>query len=234
MSSSAHDKLHVILDIDETLVHYVSDKYIWHTWHLISESEQLKYDAINLSHGLLIKRPGLDHFLRNLMTHPRIVVHIWTWSGAEYAAEIVATLGIRAGGVVFSRRDSDASAAKYWNTKDLRYFYERVPGTSPTNTILIDDLQLNTLNYTNRHNSITVAPFAIWGRDPLRAGPYHDLSRDNVLRTLTAILRKIVKIVGRHGAQNLLSKSNVHELHLDDYMKTFRWDDMPVHALTVD
>ena len=196
-------KLNVILDIDETLVHFIGNRYKAHSWDTLSEKEKEKYEVIETSNGLFLKRPHLDKFFDFLFEHCN--VGLWTWSEMDYAKPFAAKFILkdhpeRKLAFIYVDENAEASADLHGNSKDLNYLWYGVNGEkeslkcfSECNTILIDDLPGNSANSSNLRNSITIEPFAPFGEVKNRSDPYKDCSNDDGLLEAIRILKKVMK-----------------------------------------
>jgi hypothetical protein len=233
-------EMNIVLDIDETLIHFLP-KPAAAAWDSLSAAEKKKYETVKMKDGLAIKRPGLNEFLDflgNLVEAGDARVFIWTWSSATYAKEVVSRIVEPRVQVtaILSSEDSATAAAIYGNTKDLRYLYEMSEGSaSPANTVLVDDMHVNTLNVINRRNTVTVPAFALWGRSPERNGPYEAMSEDRALGRVAAIVRRLVAAGPAPREMPALSFKRISTLGLARYMSSFHWGPLrtPVHAIAV-
>lgn len=106
-----------------------------------------------------------------------------------------------------------------------------LPNFHECNTILIDDLPSNSVNGSNKLNSITIKPFAPFGENKERKDKYHDVSNDRTLLEVLKILKKAQKIADKSYksyeetedekelAKSVFSEENVEEYGLSKYMK---------------
>jgi hypothetical protein len=223
MANVCEKKLHVILDIDETLVYFIKKCFLPHSWdkHLkeveekaiegeeaAREAETKKYDIHHdKKNGLLFIRPHIRCFLKWLFTNCH--VYLWTWSDEEYARDmselLIGLVNEKYPGTykferLFAEEVAEAAGCIEGNSKDLNYLWYdlKVPGMHEYNTILIDDLPNNTINSSNIGNSITVNPFALFGEVKKRTDPYTDVSGDKTLLDVIEILKKTKEIVEKN------------------------------------
>jgi len=86
------ERVNVLLDIDETLVYYISGKVRAHSWDKLTPAEQAKYNFSTRSptDGVLILRPHVREFLSYLFRY--FSVSLWTLSEREYAEDIAGVL----------------------------------------------------------------------------------------------------------------------------------------------
>lgn len=231
--SSGQGKLNVILDIDETFVHFLNYD---------SKGEIPKensYNFHNVSSGTFVLRPKLREFLTFLFENCR-TVSLWTWSEEEYAESIAdfieKYIGKRPHYVLHSDH-AELSGEMHGNSKDLNMLwygaseFEPLEGFHECNTILIDDLPSNSVNSSNMKNSITIAPFALFGEVKNRSDPYLRLVDDSCLDQVMDILRKIMDKFdkGCDGAsngtwKNVFSAENIARYGLGEYVKDVRLD----------
>lgn len=188
-------KLNIILDIDETLVYFIHNRYRKHSWDALPDNEKGKYEIQETKNGLFVIRPHLREFLDFLFAN--CTVSLWTWSDEDYAESIATRfLGYpeRPVALLLSEVQADESSWKHGNNKDLNWIWYdlKKPCFAECNTILIDDLPTNSVNSSNRKNSITVAPFALFGEIKDRTDPYTDVSDDRCLLDIIDILKTVL------------------------------------------
>jgi hypothetical protein len=191
--------MNVILDIDETFVQYVGSE----DWAAVPESEKIKYETGGQNkHGLFVLRPHFDEFFDFLFKNAK-TVNLWTWSDEEYAEGVAKLIqshnpAWKVANVWYDD-DVDASIALNRHNKDLNYIWYTKNKFQPCDTILIDDLPENTQNPSNIKNGIQLFPFDPLGhklsgkdrmRDKIRTGKYTDLSKDETLLKVVAVLKK--------------------------------------------
>lgn len=249
-------RMNVLLDIDETLVYFISGKVRGHSWDRLSPSEQAKYEyqTKGPTSGVLILRPHVRKFLAYLFRYFR--VSLWTMSEREYAEDIAAALL-----KLFKRRgphqrfanifsaddddDHDVSAKKlHGNNKDLNWLWykyaKEYPCYAECNTILVDDLPANALNASNRHNAVKISPFALFGEVKARTDPYEDVSRDDVLLRLVEILKKVRRQQSDCYNRDedrwywVFREKNVRAMGLSDHYKPQEWKGETFRTITVD
>lgn len=110
----------------------------------------------------------------------------------------------------------NAASKIHGNAKDLNYLWYTQDKTGKyiqnphfknlheCNTILVDDHPKNTINPSNRKNTIKVEAFATFGEVKDRSDPYKDMSNDNMLLKCLDIFEK---------AQNILNRPDIDEYH---------------------
>lgn len=192
----ANCRLTVILDIDETLVHYIANRHKPHSWDTLPETEKAKYKVVDSGTGIFIVRPHLDEFFKFLSEN--CDVGLWTWSDKGYAQGMrKLILGDYKLKFVLHDDHAEESSEAHGNSKDLNYLWygaEPMPCLAECNTILIDDLPANSVNTSNLRNSITIEPFAPFGEVKNRSDPYKDSSEDKALLEVIEILKKILGV----------------------------------------
>jgi len=254
-SGAPCERLNVLLDIDETLVYYISGKVRAHSWDKLAPAEQAKYNfsAKSPTSGVLILRPHVREFLSYLFQYCN--VSLWTMSEREYAEDIAGVLlklfkkrtPNQTFQHLFSSDDDDehdvAAADLNGCNKDLNWLWytyaKKYPCFSECNTILIDDLPANAVNKSNRQNAIKIAPFALFGEVKARTDPYEDVSEDDVLPQLIAILKKV-----RAAQKNcyndpdrreysVFSDRSVKQMGLEQYYLPQEWKREKFNSVTV-
>jgi hypothetical protein len=223
-------RLTVILDIDETLVHYFANRHKSHSWDLLPESEKAKYRVEDAGSGIFIVRPHLDEFFDFLAAN--CDVGLWTWSDKGYATGMKETI-LPSRKLKFILHDDHAeeSAEAHGNSKDLNYLWygkPPMPCVAECNTILIDDLPANAANTSNIKNSITIEPFAPGGEVKERSDPYKDSSGDTALLEVIEILKKILGVAktcytnDEERWANIFSKDNVARAGLEGSLRNIK------------
>jgi len=184
------DKFHVILDLDETLVHHLDRKQ----WDTIPESERKKYRYYDEgTSGIYIIRPFAYELLEYLFK--TCVVSIWTWASAPYALTVAKLLtGDRPEKfeTIWSADDANFAKQMHGKSKDLNYIWYILdkPDYQQCNTILVDNLVENTRNHSNFQNSILVPDFDPF--DVVLNGIYKDFSKDRALLSVLEIIKDVV------------------------------------------
>lgn len=191
--------MNVILDIDETFVQYVGNE----DWKPLPEEEKKKYTiSPGGPNGLFILRPHFDEFFTYLFENAE-TVNLWTWSDKEYADGVANLIQQKNPKWkvthIWVDDDVEASIGKYGHNKDLNYVWYDKKVFKPCNTILIDDLPENTTNPSNKRNGMQIPPFHPLGEklgkkdrktDKIRTGKYTDLSNDETLLGVLAVLKE--------------------------------------------
>ncbi len=214
-------QLAILLDIDETLVHFIPNERRAATWDTLSEEERTKYDTWenqDMIPGIFLIRPHLEKFLGNLFSTYH--VGIWTRASASYAQIVLthviwpAIHAILDYGVsvsykcILSADHADEAQGRAGFGKDLIWFWDSPYKPSmydPNNTILIDDNPLNVympqfvvseealidIPHPNMGNAMAIHPFCPFGYG--QNGEYTDQSTD---RELLGVIEALAIIQG--------------------------------------
>jgi hypothetical protein len=214
-------RLAILLDIDETLVHFIPNERRATTWDALTEEERAKYDTWEnqeIIPGIFLIRPHLEKFLGNLFSTYH--VGIWTRASASYAQIVLTHViwpAIRAildYGVpvsykcILSADHADKAQGRAGFGKDLVWFWNspyRPSMYCPINTILIDDNPLNVympqyvvgeealidVPHPNMGNAMIIHPFCPFGYG--QNDEYIDQSTD---RELLGVIEALAAIQG--------------------------------------
>ena len=148
-------RLNVILDIDETFVHYIKKV----NWPAVPEDYRSKYEMFD---DKFVLRPHMDTFM-NFLFDNCATVNLWTWSDMEYAEGVAKYLAKRNPrwkiANIWADEDAATAGDLHGSDKDLNYIWYEKKMFKPCDTILIDDLPKNTINDSNYKNSINIPPF---------------------------------------------------------------------------
>lgn len=230
-------KLNVILDIDETFLCFVGKEKLedlrW-SYSTNKENERTGYEMKVGKHGAFVMRPHFRKFFEWLFENCNVA--LWTWSDIDYAndvADLVTNGNRNKFAFIFADTQAEASSDEHGNSKDLNYvWYQKEKYCfAECNTVLIDDLPGNSVNSSNKHNSITIAPFYPTKKD------MHD---DKSLLEVLAILKKLSKHVKDcyenedKRYENILSPKNIASLGLSNHVKdVIRKNNKTVRAVAV-
>ena len=192
----ADKKLHIILDIDETLLHHVKPRSVWDE---LSKDIKSKYRTADAgTDAIFILRPYLKEFLSFLFKNKRIDVSIWTWSDAEYAMNVANMLTDDKPELfanIWSSDHAELAGDLHGKGKDLNFLWygsaaegiDGIPGFMPCNTILVDDLDDNVNHPSNNKNSIQVPAFAP-SQVPYNGSNVDDSAFLNVIDVIKSVL----------------------------------------------
>lgn len=188
------DSLHIVLDLDETLICFVEST----VWDGLTDNEQKSYDSKKIMNGVCVFRPHLKIFLDTIFTLTPDVF-IWTRGTHDYAISVLKAIRQKTGHTfkyLFSREQCNDAFGLNGYDKDLEYLWNRDGfGFTKRNTILIDDLKTNTQNPNNRKNSIQIMPFLI--------SPLINLSDDNTLLLVLNILYSVKNMYSKDSNKSI-------------------------------
>lgn len=210
--------LNVVLDIDETLLCYVDNESLEALkFSSATKNKPFGYEYRAGKKGSFVLRPHVKTFLKWLFEHCNVC--LWTWSDIDYARDVADYLTDghpEKFTLIYADEEAEASGDEHGNSKDLNYLWytKGISCFSECNTILIDDLPSNSINSSNKYNSITIEPF-----NPTKK----NMTKDKSLRTILTILRKISKQSKNcltREPYNVLSPANIKQLGLEMYVRT--------------
>lgn len=198
--------MNIILDIDETFIQFVGKD----DWLSLAKEERDKYKVSDPTpdnpkyNGLFIFRPHLQEFFTYLFDNAKSV-NLWTLSDRDYAKHVASIIQSmnpkwKMSNIWCDEDNEKAEVYDSGNTKDLEYLWDYVGVFKRCDTILIDDLRGNTINSSNKRNSIQLKAFDVLGhklskeqgRTPtkIRNGKYTDLSNDDTLLKVIDVLKR--------------------------------------------
>ena len=150
------NKICLVLDIDETLLHYQPKEYLpdvfEYEYGILEDDDRLVY------------RPGLKEFIDYVnSTNGRIILGIWTYGTKNYADIIVEKIqnkynnGEKLFQFVYSREDMNPGMLD----KELEFIIEKHPELeiNKQNTFLVDNRPANIHHRKNINNGIIVESF---------------------------------------------------------------------------
>jgi len=149
------DKICIVFDIDETLLHYGPDHYLPH---------KFEYEENLFENDKLVIRPGLKKFIDFVKSNgERIILGIWTYGTKEYAEKVVERIERRYnhGEKLFQFIYSREHMSPGMLDKELDFIVNKHPelGITKANTFLIDNRPANVIHHKNRNNGIIVESF---------------------------------------------------------------------------
>lgn len=153
------DKICLVFDIDETLLHYGTDDSLTHSLHSHFEYEEDLFEK-----DKLVLRPGLKKFIDYVKSNEeRILLGIWTYGTKEYADKVVERIEQRynEGEELFYFVYSRETMAPGMLDKELDFIIKNHSelGITKANTFLIDNRPANVIHHKNRNNGIIVESF---------------------------------------------------------------------------
>ena len=208
------DKLCLVMDIDETMVHYIEDTN--NPYNGFTQDNQLFDDTDKLLHRPhldvffdYVKKYSPDNVFKSVSSSPRspmspgvpndksIVLGIWTYGTRSYAKKVVELLSERYGiafEFVYSREDMKPGMYD----KELEYILEhhgQELDIKKENIFLVDNCPSNIYHTKNLNNGILVTSFVGHNID----------KRDNMFRQLIDV------------CNDLLYKRRLSEKHINKF-----------------
>jgi hypothetical protein len=197
-------KLHVVLDIDDTLQKFVrgADAIAAVRAQGIKVDEVMNKDGTSKNMGFAL-RPNLKAFMQYLYKNHE--VSLWTLSEGDYAQGFAESITRDEGKshpewfkdiISADTEDLQDFGEKGVSGKNLKYLWDKGTGYTPGNTILIDDASYN-VNSRTISNMIKIRPFGghTETAENKSAIPKLDPS-DTELLKIIEILKAISKNVG--------------------------------------
>jgi hypothetical protein len=154
------DKICLVFDIDETLLHYGPDDSL----QSHSLQSHFEYEKNLFEKDKLVLRPGLKKFIDYVKSNgERIILGIWTYGTKEYADKVVERIERRYnhGEKLFQFVYSRENMAPGMLDKELDFIIKHHSelGITKANTFLIDNRPANVIHHKNRNNGIIVESF---------------------------------------------------------------------------
>jgi hypothetical protein len=151
------DKICLVFDIDETLLHYGP---LSHS----SLSNHFEYEENLFENDKIVIRPGLRKFIEFVKSNgEKIILGIWTYGTKEYAEKVVHRIEQRYnhGEKIFQFVYSRENMTPGMLDKELDFIIDKHSqlGITKTNTFLIDNRPANVIHHKNRNNGIIVESF---------------------------------------------------------------------------
>ena len=235
----------VVFDIDETLIHFVSRRYVEDIWDAVPNETKDNFDYIIDENGnLIIFRPYVAEYLKYLLKH-KIKIALWTFSDSLYAQyisqKIINHFELKANEFLFVKSIEDMQ--HYLNPnkhpKLLNIVYHEHPQFNASNTILVDNLITNLNHEDNYQNSIHIQSF-----EPFIVDKSNQITKeesikialeDTVFDTLLEITKKLLKFIkgkktGKSHNNKILSQDNIQSMQLSEYTKNYENN---VHLLSI-
>jgi hypothetical protein len=193
-------KLHVVLDIDDTLQKFVrgADTIAAVRAQGIKVDEVMNKDGTSKNIGFAL-RPNLKTFMDYLKDNH--IVSLWTWSDAGYARDFATSItenNLKRFKEIMSEEHANEAAAidEDFPGKNLNYLWDKGTGYTPGNTVLIDDAEYN-VHEVNMANMIKIRPFGGHTESKANRGIIPVLDKnDTELLTVIKFLKEISKNVG--------------------------------------
>ena len=232
----------VIFDIDEALLHFVSNKYA-HLFDELPEEIQEQFDYVKDGGHIILLRPYLRELFNHYLENPNIKVALWTYSEQEYAYTIQETL-IKALKLpedffLFAYGEEDMIIDEETGEEDdypknLQKVYEDFPDFNVFNTFIVDDTSSNIKHEISQQNCILIQAYAPFGIEKVRedtgeSGIEYAL-RDEALREVEMISDKVYAdiegcsiedIEEGFETEHVFNPNRVKRMGLTKYLKTY-------------
>jgi len=149
------NKICLVFDIDETLLHYGPDDYL---------PGKFEYEENIFEKDRMVIRPGLKNFIDFIKSNgEKIILGIWTYGTKEYAEKVVERIEKKYNNseslfqFVYSRENMSPGMLD----KELDFIINKHPelGITKANTFLVDNRPANVIHNKNRNNGIIVESF---------------------------------------------------------------------------
>ena len=231
-------QLLVIFDIDETLIHYVAQKYT-DLFFDLPEDIQNKFDYIRDGESIVLLRPGIKNLLNYYNSNSKIKVALWTYSEREYSENIgnllVENLGLPEDFFLFKygyEEIQEISPDEDY-PKNLEKIYEDFPEFNKFNTFIVDDAPSNIKHEFNKKNCLLIQPFAPFGVEKVRE---YSEEKDYISQALNDDIFKYVQEISEivlsdilgcdiedieSGEESVFSKKRIKRMGLDKYIRKY-------------
>lgn len=193
-----HEKINVILDIDETLLSAIPTEDIDFE-KIKNKVNKVKYEPME-GYYILFLRPHLEKFLDFLFEN--FNVSIWTAASKDYALYVIDKIILNGNpkrkiDYIFFSYHCNASKKLKKSTKDLSMLWDvyKIKGYNKDNTIIIDDYK--EVYNTQKGNCIFVVP------------PFNFLSDNSENdRFLKDLIQKLKKYILKNNNISNINKIN--------------------------
>lgn len=218
-----NNKLCVVFDIDETLIHFMPNNFMTE-WSNLTPEKQNKIKknikTIELNDGILFFRPNLKKLFDFFKETPFIKPALWTFGTRDYGNFIKKILinefNLSSDFFLFMWGVEDMDDNNI--PKDLNKIYNTFKEYNETNTFIVDNLYTNLTHTSNINNSILIEEFS-----PIKI---NSNTHDICLNKLVRICKRIIKVnhhntpasVSRLYNGPIFSKENLEKLKLYDYL----------------
>lgn len=149
------NKICLVFDIDETLLHYGPDDYL---------PDKFEYEENIFEKDRMVIRPGLKNFIDFIKSNgEKIILGIWTYGTKEYAEKAAERISKKYNNseplfkFVYSRENMSPGMLD----KELNFIVDKHSklGITKTNTFLVDNRPANVIHQKNINNGIIVESF---------------------------------------------------------------------------
>ena len=193
-----HEKINIILDIDETLLSAIPTEDIDFE-KIKNKANKVKYEPME-GYYILFLRPHLEKFLDFLFEN--FNVSIWTAASKDYALYVIDKIILNGNpkrkiDYIFFSYHCNASKKLKKSTKDLSMLWDvyKIKGYNKDNTIIIDDYK--EVYNTQKGNCIFVVP------------PFNFLSDNSENdRFLKDLMQKLKKYILKNNNISNINKIN--------------------------
>ena len=238
-----NNKLLVIFDIDETLIHFVNKKSI-KVWEDTPQSMKDNLDFAYTStkqDEVVVFRPHLAQFFEYANKNPNLVVALWTYSEREYGLWIrdilIKKYNLPDDFFLFAYGaedmiDEEGEEDPY--PKNLQTIYQQYPDYNTFNTFIVDDLLTNINHKLSKDNCLFIQPFAPFSvskiRNPITPESYATSLGDTILVTIENICNAILSDIegcseedacDAFDSEPVFSKNRVKRMGLTQFCKTY-------------
>ena len=149
------NKICLVFDIDETLLHYGPDDYL---------PDKFEYEENLFEKDRMVIRPGLKKFIEFINSNgEKIILGIWTYGTKEYAEKVAERISKKYNNseplfqFVYSRENMSPGMLD----KELDFIIDKHSelGITKANTFLVDNRPANVIHQKNINNGIIVESF---------------------------------------------------------------------------
>ena len=149
------DKICLVFDIDETILHYGPDDYL---------PDKFEYEENLFERDRMVIRPGLKKFVDFVKSNgEKIMLGIWTYGTKEYAEKVAERISKKYNNseplfqFVYSRENMSHGMLD----KELDFIIDKHSelGITKANTFLVDNRPANVIHQKNINNGIIVESF---------------------------------------------------------------------------
>ena len=149
------NKICLVFDIDETLLHYRPDDYL---------PNKFEYEENIFEKDRMVIRPGLKKFIDFVKSKgDKIVLGIWTYGTQEYAEKVAERISKKYNnsGQLFQFVYSRENMSPGMLDKELDFIVDKHLnlGITKANTFLVDNRPANVIHQKNINNGIIVESF---------------------------------------------------------------------------
>jgi hypothetical protein len=234
-------QLCVVFDIDETLIHFISNKYT----SLLGDMDpalRTKFREVKTKDNVILLRPHIEELFDFFKATPNIRVGLWTYSEREYSEGIAKILTDALN--LPKRKDGTDFFMFTWGAedmdedsgiiKDLTQVYRNFPNFNKFNTFLVDDLYKNVRHEINQQNCVLIQPFAPFGTSKVRANvgveEQTNASNDTAFKDLIMVCQHVLQdilnceseeIDDAFTTETVFNEKRIKRMKLSSFLKTY-------------